>query len=188
MSEVEITDRLAALVSQLNKWNYEYYVLDQPTVSDAEYDEALNELRAIEAARPELVTPESPTQRVGMLAQSAFSKVSHPVPLLSLSNVFSQEELQAWEARLHRYVGEVRDFVVESKFDGLAVALTYANGLLDHGATRGDGSIGEDITANLRTIKTIPVRLHGARVPGRIEVRGEVYMRKRDFNALNERM
>ena len=188
MSEVEITDRLAALVSQLNKWNYEYYVLDQPTVSDAEYDEALNELRAIEAAHPELVTPESPTQRVGMLAQSAFSKVKHPVPLLSLSNVFSQEELQAWEARLHRYVGEVHDFVVESKFDGLAVALTYVNGLLDHGATRGDGSIGEDITANLRTIRTIPVRLHGVRVPGRIEVRGEVYMRKRDFNALNERM
>lgn len=188
MADTTTLNRLAELVAQLNEWNYQYYVLDRPSVSDGEYDEALNEVRAIEAEFPELITPDSPTQRVGQLAQSAFSKVAHPIPLLSLSNVFSQEELASWEQRLKRFVGDDLDYVVECKFDGLAIALTYVDGLLDHGATRGDGQIGEDITANLRTIRTIPVRLKGDRIPARIEVRGEVYMRKADFNALNERM
>ena len=186
MTDKSVTDRLIALSEQLNLWNYQYHVLDQPSVSDAEYDEAMNELWAIEADHPELVTPDSPSQRVGFAPNTGFSKVSHPIPLLSLSNVFSIEELTAWEQRLKRSVGDEVSYVVEAKIDGLAIALTYDNGLLDHGATRGDGSVGEDITANLRTIKTVPIRLRGEHIPGRIEVRGEVYMRKRDFNKLNE--
>ena len=188
MADSDTINRLATLVGQLNSWNYQYYVLDKPSVSDGEYDEALNELRAIEGEHPELVSPDSPTQRVGQLSQTGFSKIAHPVPLLSLSNVFSQEELEAWDSRLKRYVGDQINYVVECKFDGLAIALTYVDGWLDHGATRGDGSTGEDITANLRTIKTIPIRLHGSSIPKVIEIRGEVYMRKADFNALNDRM
>ena len=188
MVDSGIEHRVAELRAQLDQWNYEYYVLDKPSVSDAEYDEAMNELRAIEAENPELVTPESPTQRVGATPQSAFTKVTHPVPLLSLSNVFSIEELQEWERRLERYVGNNHQYVVECKIDGLAVALTYENGRLHHGATRGDGSVGENITPNLKTIPTIPLKLRGSNPPGRIEVRGEVYMRKRDFEALNERI
>jgi DNA ligase (NAD+) len=188
MVDSGIEHRVAELRAQLDQWNYEYYVLDKPTVSDAEYDDAMNELRAIEAENPELVTPESPTQRVGTTPQSAFSKVVHPVPLLSLSNVFSFEELQEWERRLERYVGKGHPYVVECKIDGLAVALTYENGRLHHGATRGDGSVGENITPNLKTIPTIPLKLRGSNPPERIEVRGEVYMRKRDFEALNERI
>jgi DNA ligase (NAD+) len=188
MSDSAIDHRVAELRAQLDQWNYEYYVLDQPTVSDAEYDEALNELRAIEAEHPELVTTESPTQRVGAAPQTGFSKITHPVQMLSLSNVFSFEELQEWERRLERYVGTRHAYVVECKIDGLAVALTYENGRLLHGATRGDGSVGENITPNLKTIPTIPLKLRGSNLPERIEVRGEVYMRKRDFEALNERI
>jgi DNA ligase (NAD+) len=188
MSDLQPETRAAELREMLNQWNYEYYVLDQPSVSDAEYDEALNALRGIEAEFPELVTPDSPTQRVGSTPQSAFRKITHPVPLLSLSNVFGEDELLAWDARLRRLIGDVPEYVVEGKIDGLAVALTYEMGLLRHGATRGDGSVGEDITSNLKTIGTIPLRLRGTKIPDRIEVRGEVYMRKRDFNALNERI
>ena len=174
MADSGVSARLAALTEQLRQWNHEYYVLDRPTVTDAEYDEVLNELRAIEASHPELISPDSPTQRVGQIAQSAFTKIAHPVPLLSLSNVFSQDELIAWEHRLKRYLGmgeQPIDYMVECKFDGLAIALTYLNGRLDHGATRGDGQIGEDITANLRTLRTIPVRLNGLDLPERIEGR-----------------
>lgn len=179
MTDQSLLERVNQLRASLEQWNYEYYVLDQPTVSDAEYDDALNELRAIEAEHPDIVTPDSPTQRVGTAPVSAFGKIVHPVPLLSLSNVFGQEELRAWDQRLRRFVGDVSDYVVEGKIDGLAVALTYVDGSLHHGATRGDGAVGEDITANLKTIATIPLRLRGANVPERLEVRGEVYMRKR---------
>ena len=188
MADGSLEDRVAELRSLLDQWNYEYYVLDQPTVSDAEYDDVLNELRAIEREHPELVSAESPTQRVGIAPQSAFSKISHPIPMLSLSNVFSLDELSAWNQRLERYVGKNHSFVVEGKIDGLAIALTYENGQLHHGATRGDGSVGENITVNLKTIPTIPLRLRGENPPARIEVRGEVYMRKRDFNELNQRI
>ena len=190
MAEVALQDRISTLRSKLEQWNYEYYILDQPTATDADYDEVLNELRTIERENPDLVTPDSPTQRVGAAAESGFAKIIHPVPLLSLGNVFSREELEAWHARLCRLVGESDAFVVEPKIDGLAVALTYVGSRLEYGATRGDGTVGENITSNLKTIPTIPLRLRGdsSTIPERIEIRGEVYMRRKDFDQLNERI
>jgi DNA ligase (NAD+) len=192
MAEIDIQRRIEELRRKIERWNYEYYVLAQPTVSDAEYDEAMRELRELEAAHPELVTPDSPTQRVGAAPAEGFAKVRHPVPMLSLSNVYSEEELRAWVQRIVRLIGNVPlTFVTEPKVDGLAVAITYVNGVFDHGATRGDGFVGEDVSANLRTIKTLPLRLNlpkNSIMPEVIEVRGEVYMRKADFEALNERI
>ena len=192
MADNDVQRRVETLRRQIERWNYEYYVLDQPSASDAEWDEAMRELRAIETENPELVTPESPTQRVGIGPQSAFGKIEHPVPMLSLSNVFSEEDLRAWAQRAARFAGGTPlTFVTEPKIDGLAVALTYENGRFHHGATRGDGFVGEDVTANLRTINTLPLRLQepeGGTIPSTIEVRGEVYMRKPDFEALNERI
>jgi DNA ligase (NAD+) len=192
MADNDVQRRVEALRRQIERWNYEYYVLDQPSASDAEWDEAMRELRAIETENPELVTAESPTQRVGIGPQSAFGKIEHPVAMLSLSNVFSEEDLLAWAQRAARFAGGAPlTFVTEPKIDGLAVALTYENGRFHHGATRGDGFVGEDVTANLRTINTLPLRLHepeGGTIPSTIEVRGEVYMRKPDFEALNERI
>jgi DNA ligase (NAD+) len=192
MTEQDVRARLETLRKELDRWNYEYHVLDQPTVSDAEYDEAMRELRRIEEANPELVTPESPSQRVGAPAQTAFAKVIHPIPMLSLSNVFDRESLDAWFGRAQRAAGRTQmGLVTEPKIDGLAVALTYVNGVLEVGATRGDGYVGEKVTANLQTLKTIPYRLKESAdypVPARIEVRGEVYMKKSDFEALNARI
>jgi DNA ligase (NAD+) len=192
MTEQDVRARLEILKKDLDRWSYEYHVLDQPTVSDAEYDEAMRELKRIEEAYPELVTPDSPSQRVGAPAQTAFAKVIHPIPMLSLSNVFDRESLDAWFGRAQRAAGkESMTLVTEPKIDGLAVALTYVNGVLEVGATRGDGFVGENVTANLRTIKTIPYRLEESAnypIPSRIEVRGEVYMKKSDFEALNARI
>ena len=184
--------RVEELRSTIDRLNHEYYVLDRPTASDADYDALLSELRSLEAAYPDLVTPDSPTQRVGSTPSARFGEIVHPLPLLSLSNVFSREELDAWAQRLVRILPDTPfRFVTEPKIDGLAVALTYVDGVLDHGATRGDGFVGEDITANLRTIPSIPLRLRtpsGVPLPSRVEVRGEVYMRRRDFAALNDRV
>jgi DNA ligase (NAD+) len=184
--------RVQELRSNIDRWNYEYFVLDRPSVSDAEFDEAVRELRRIEAEHPELQTPDSPTQRVGSAPQSAFGKIVHPVPMLSLSNVFSEEELRAWAQRASKFAGGAElGFVAEPKIDGLAVALTYEGGVFKYGATRGDGFVGEDITANLRTIKSLPLKLmnaDGYPIPPKIEIRGEVYMRKADFEKLNERI
>ncbi|HET7093716.1 MAG TPA: NAD-dependent DNA ligase LigA, partial [Thermomicrobiales bacterium] len=195
MAEPETGTTVARRVDDLrrtiDRWNYEYYVLDRPSATDAEYDAFLRELRELEQAHPELVTAESPTQRVGITPQAGFSQIVHPLPMLSLSNVYDEAELRAWAARLDRILpGAPFQFVTEPKIDGLAVALTYVDGVFDHGATRGDGFVGEDITQNLRTIKTVPLRLapDGLQIPRRIEVRGEIYMRKRDFAALNERL
>ncbi|MCD6028935.1 MAG: ligase, NAD-dependent [Thermomicrobiales bacterium] len=184
--------RVEALRRAIEKHNYDYYILDQPTATDAEYDALWRELREIEAAHPELISPESPTQRVGTTPSAKFSQVQHPLPMLSLSNVYNRAELDAWVARLERILpGAEFAYVTEPKVDGLAVALTYVAGVLRQGATRGDGVTGEDITANLRTIKNIPLRLHqpdDLPVPRAIEVRGEVFMRRADFDALNERI
>lgn len=192
MADQELRSRLESLRRDLDRWSHEYYILDKPTVSDAEYDEAMRELLLIEEAHPELVTPDSPSQRVGAPGQTAFGKVEHPVPMLSLSNVFDREGLIAWFGRAQRAAG--RDhmrLVTEPKIDGLAVALTYVDGVLTIGATRGDGYVGENVTANLKTIRSIPIRLHQSDrfpVPSRLEVRGEVYMKRSDFEALNERI
>ncbi len=192
MTELDARERLDALRKDLDRWSYEYHVLDQPTVSDAEYDEAMRELLRIEEAYPDLVTPDSPSQRVGATPQSQFAKVVHPAPMLSLSNVFDESGLIAWWMRAQRAAGHnSMTLVTEPKIDGLAVALTYVDGVLQTGATRGDGFVGENVTANLKTIRTIPIRLRAAAdypVPSRIEVRGEVYMKKSDFEALNNRI
>ncbi|MGI9255297.1 MAG: DNA ligase LigA-related protein, partial [Thermomicrobiales bacterium] len=191
-AETDLRRTLDDLRRTASRQSYEYYVLDRPTASDAEYDAVLARIREIESAHPELITPDSPTQRVGAEPQPGFSQITHPLPLLSLSNVFDREELDAWAGRLNRILpGATFTYVTEPKIDGLAVALTYVDGLLDHGATRGDGFVGEDITANLRTVPTIPLRLQtadGTPVPPVMEVRGEVYIRRADFIRLNERI
>jgi DNA ligase (NAD+) len=184
--------RVDALRKTIEKLNFDYYILDQPTATDAEYDALLRELRNIEAEHPELITPESPTQRVGIAPQGRFSQIRHPLPMLSLSNVYSRGELDAWAARLDRILPRAEfTYVTEPKIDGLAVALTYSDGILQRGATRGDGVTGEDVTTNLRTIRNVPLRLmaeDGSAVPRVIEVRGEVFMRHADFESLNDRI
>jgi len=183
---VQVEERVAALRQQIDHANVEYYIHDNPTLTDAEYDALMNELRAREADYPALVTPDSPTQRVGAAPSAEFGSVTHPVPMLSLGNVFSQEDLHAWAERVYRVVGrDTITFAVEPKIDGLAVALTYTAGQFVRGATRGDGFTGEDVTPNLRTVRTIPLRLREA-APGTIEVRGEVYLTRSGFHRLNE--
>ncbi len=178
--------RIEELRETINHHNYRYYVLDSPEISDAEYDELMKELRQLESEHPELVTPDSPTQRVGAPPLEAFGVVEHPQPLLSLANAFSYEELAAWHKRVSNLLGERQfDLVCEPKIDGLAVALTYVDGLLVTGATRGDGYRGEDITQNLKTVRSIPLSV-SREAPPRFEVRGEVYLPKAGFKKLNE--
>ncbi|MGB6874080.1 MAG: NAD-dependent DNA ligase LigA [Dehalococcoidia bacterium] len=182
----KVKQRIEALRGIINHHNYRYYVLDSPEISDAEYDELMRELRQLEAEHPELVTPDSPTQRIGAPPVEAFGVVKHPQPLLSLTNAFSYEELAAWHKRVSKLLGGRQfDLVCEPKIDGLAVALTYVGGLLVTGATRGDGYRGENITQNLRTIRTIPLSVP-REAPPRFEVRGEVYLPKAGFKKLNE--
>ena len=178
----------AALRAQLEQHNHSYYVLDQPTVSDAEYDRLFRELQALELAFPELLRPDSPTQRVGGAPLAAFNEVRHATPMLSLNNAFEQEEVEAFDRRVAEALGSpLIEYATEPKYDGLAVSLVYENGLLVSGATRGDGTTGEDVTTNLRTVRSIPLRLHGRHAPASLEVRGEVLMLKADFARLNER-
>ena len=178
--------RIEELREQINYHNYRYYVLDSPEISDAEYDELMQGLIRLENERPELITPESPTQRVGAAPVEAFGVVEHPEPLLSLANVFSFDELAAWYRRNTNLLPELpTDFVCELKLDGLAVALTYEDGRFAVGATRGDGYRGEDITQNLRTIRSIPLAVPKD-APPRFEVRGEVYLSRAGFKKLNE--
>jgi len=182
----KVKQRIEKLREVINHHNYRYYVLDSPEISDAEYDELMRELQQLEAEHPELVTPDSPTQRIGAPPVEAFGVVEHPQPLLSLTNAFSYEELAAWHKRVSKLLGGRQfDLVCEPKIDGLAVALTYADGLLVTGATRGDGYRGEDITQNLRTIRSIPLSVP-KEAPPRFEVRGEVYLPKAGFKKLNE--
>jgi len=178
--------RVEELRSQIAYHDYRYYVLDSPEISDAEYDALMQELRQLEAQHPELITPDSPTQRVGGQPVETFGIVEHRVPLLSLANAFSEDELRAWWRRVTR-AAEREDIalVCEPKIDGLAVALVYENGSFVQGATRGDGMRGENVTQNLRTIRSIPLSLSKP-VPERFEVRGEVYMTKKGFERLNE--
>jgi len=178
--------RIEELRETINYHNYRYYVLDSPEISDAGYDELMRELQQLEAEHPELVTPDSPTQRIGAPPVEAFGVVEHPQPLLSLANAFSYEELAAWHKRVSNLLGGRQfDLVCEPKIDGLAVALTYVDGLLATGATRGDGYRGEDITQNLKTVRSIPLSVP-KEAPPRFEVRGEVYLPKAGFKKLNE--
>jgi DNA ligase (NAD+) len=183
--------RAEELRRELAAHNYRYYVLDDPTIGDDAYDELLDELRAIEAEHPELRTSDSPTQRVGAPPLDRFEQVEHHEQMLSLGNARNEEELRAWETRVRNYLKRLDigaaefSYTTEPKIDGLAIALTYENGVLARGATRGDGRVGEDVTQNLRTIGAIPLRIEDA--PELVEVRGEVYLPIADFKALNER-
>lgn len=186
---LDIQQQLTELRQQLTYHGYRYYVEDNPEIPDAEYDRLMQQLLAIEAEHPEWVTDDSPSQRVGGTPLDGFSQIKHELPMLSLDNAFNDEELQAFEKRLlDRLPSEHQvTYCGEPKLDGLAVSLMYENGVLTQAATRGDGTTGENITANVRTIRSIPLRLRGDDWPARLEVRGEVFMPKAGFEALNER-
>ncbi len=184
----DVRARHAELSDQITDHRWRYYVLDAPVIADAEFDALMAELTEIEEAHPELRTPDSPTQQVGGAPSATFAPVTHLVPLMSLDNVFSAEELDRWLARAASLAGESLDesgFLCELKIDGLALDLVYRNGRLISAATRGDGTVGEDVTANVRTIDAVPTQLSGPDVPDLVEVRGEVFMRAEEFAALN---
>ncbi|MDD2061344.1 NAD-dependent DNA ligase LigA [Pseudomonas sp. GD03860] len=191
-----VQSRILELRAELDQHNYRYYVLDEPSVPDAEYDRLFNELKALEAEHPELVTADSPTQRVGGAALSAFSQVRHEVPMLSLGNAFEEDDLREFDRRVVEGLdlpagdlfgdGGAVDYSCEPKLDGLAVSLLYRDGQLVQGATRGDGTTGEDISVNVRTVRNIPLKLQGEGWPAVLEVRGEVYMSKAGFERLNQ--
>ncbi len=189
-------DRAQWLRAQIERHNHSYYVLDAPSVPDAEYDALMRALQTLEAAHPELITPESPTQRVGAAPLAAFGSVTHAVPMLSLGNAFEPEEVQAFDKRIADTLsaagklpaGQQVEYFCELKLDGLAISLRYEHGVLVQAATRGDGQTGEDVTANIRTIKSIPLKLKGEPqdLPAVVEARGEVFMNLADFQSLNE--
>ncbi|MGG1943276.1 NAD-dependent DNA ligase LigA [Trinickia sp. NRRL B-1857] len=179
-------ERAVWLRTELERANYQYYVLDQPQIPDAEYDRLFSELQSIEADHPDLITPESPTQRVGGQVASGFASVVHALPMLSLNNGFTEEDVTAFDKRVSdRLDRSPVEYSCELKFDGLAISLRYEDGRLVQAATRGDGSTGEDVTQNVRTVRSIPLRLKGERIPRVLEVRGEVLMFRRDFDRLN---
>jgi DNA ligase (NAD+) len=190
MTELEqVAVRAAQLRRELHEASYQYYIEDAPKLSDAEYDRLYHELRAIEAAHPELQTPDSPTLRVGIEPSSQFQKVTHLAPMFSLDNAFNADDLRKWEDRNARIVTEVRSagYIAELKIDGAAVSLLYENGVLTRAATRGNGIIGEDITVNIRTIREVPLRLRAEELPNQLEIRGEVYIPFSGFREMNER-
>jgi len=176
-------------VDDLNRHNTAYHTLDAPLVSDAEYDQLMRELQALELEFPELQTADSPSQRVGAAPLDEFTQIKHEMPMLSLSNGFSDEDIVAFDKRLHKQLEAAEEqvfaYVAEPKLDGLAVSILYVNGELKHAATRGDGKVGEDITQNVKTIRSIPLSLPDS-APRRIEVRGEVFMSHASFARLNE--
>ena len=176
------------LREQVNYHNYRYHVLDEPEISDFDYDRLIKELKALEEEFPELITPDSPTQRVGATPEDLFAPVKHRVRMMSLDNVFSQEELEAWGRRVERAIGTGARYVCELKIDGVACALTYEQGAYVTGATRGDGEVGEDITANIRTVRAVPQRLRSKKPPPVLEVRGELYLPVKAFEKLNDEL
>ncbi|HEY9093845.1 MAG TPA: hypothetical protein VIN62_03330, partial [Candidatus Cryosericum sp.] len=189
MDKAAAQQRIQQLKADIERYTYEYYVLDSPSVSDAVFDSLMQELRNLEAEFPDLVTPDSPTQRVGGAPLAGFKTVRHRVPMLSLSNMFTKEDIAAFDSRVRRALGRTEpvEYLTEVKMDGLAVSLRYEDGLFVQGSTRGDGETGEDVTANIRTVRSIPMNLRsfGPRVPRLVEIRGEMVMFKRDFEALN---
>ena len=173
-----IEQQLTELRTTLRHHEYLYHVMDAPEIPDAEYDRLMRELRELETKHPELITPDSPTQRVGAAPLAAFSQIRHEVPMLSLDNVFDEESFLAFNKRVQDRLknNEKVTWCCELKLDGLAVSILYENGVLVSAATRGDGTTGEDITSNVRTIRAIPLKLHGENIPARLEVRGEVFL------------
>jgi DNA ligase (NAD+) len=189
MKSQQILKQIQKLRQDLNEHNYRYYVQDDPSVSDAEYDQLFIALQALEKAYPEFITSESPTQRVGGEPSKEFAQVQHEVPMLSLENAFADDDVIAFDRRVKDWLNVEHDieYICEPKYDGVAVSLRYEDGILVRAATRGDGSTGEDVTANVRTIKMVPLQLHGSDFPSSIEVRGEVYIPKAGFLALNKK-
>src|SRR6202166_2284891 len=189
----EILDRAAKLREEIRAHEHRYYVLDRPAVSDAEFDRLMNELKQLEAEHPEIVTPDSPTQRVGGAPRKGFETRRHNPAMMSLDNTYSTEELEDFDRRVRELSGREKvDYVTEHKFDGLSMSLVYEGGVLVRGVTRGDGTTGEEVTANVRTIRSIPLRVDAAelkklRMPLDFEVRGEIIMPLRAFEALNEK-
>ena len=184
----KILEEYKNLVAELNQHNHRYYVLDNPSVPDSEYDRQMRKLQDMEVSHPDIATEDSPTQRVGGMALQSFSQIKHGLPMLSLDNAFSDAELQDFERKVKDRLNQTTDieYVCEPKLDGAAVSILYRDGVLVYGATRGDGNIGEDITANVRTIKSVPLKLQGDNIPHLLEVRGEIYLPKVGFDALNE--
>lgn len=186
----DVISRAGELRDIITEYNYQYYVLDDPRVPDAEYDRLFRELQDLEAQYPDIVTPDTPTRRVGASVETTFEEVVHRIPMLSLDNAFSDEELRDFDRRVRDRLKTEEDieYVCEPKLDGLAVSLHYESGVLTRAATRGDGYTGEDITANIRTIPSVPLKLRGDNVPELVEVRGEVYMPREGFETLNKRL
>ena len=182
--------RLQELTELLRYHEHRYYVLDDPEISDAEYDRLFRELQGLEKEHPHLRASDSPTQRVGARPLEEFKKLRHRVPMLSLANALTEDEFRDFDQRVHRILekeeGEALEYFVELKFDGLSMNLTYKDGRLVSAATRGDGELGEDVTQNVRTIRAVPLRMHGKGFPSLIEVRGEVILPIRDFARLNQ--
>lgn len=189
MTNLSPEQRIAELRKLINKFNYQYYVIDNPEVTDSEYDRLFHELKALEQANPELLTIDSPTQRVGGVALDKFEQVTHAISMLSLDNVFDGEEFDAFNKRVNDWLNtqQSQSFAAEPKLDGLAISLRYEHGVLVQAATRGDGAVGEDVTANVRTIQTVPLKLQGENIPDVIEIRGEIFMPKAGFEALNKK-
>src|SRR5271157_4545004 len=191
-SSKEARQKIEALRDKIRYHEHRYYVLDDPEVSDAEFDRLMNELKALEAEHPELITPDSPTQRVGGKPREGFVKVPHSSPMLSLDNTYSEDELRDWERRVHELSGRTEvDYVCELKLDGMSLALIYEDGKLVRGITRGDGSVGEDVTLNVRTVRSVPLsidreKLKKAGIPVNFEARGELLMPTAAFRKLNE--
>jgi len=185
---VSAAEQIKQLKAQIENYNYQYYVLDNPTIPDAEYDRLMRELIALEEANPELKSADSPSQKVGGMALAAFDKVNHEVPMLSLDNAFDEEEFYAFDKRMKDRLKDSSDlaFCCEPKLDGLAVSILYENGVLVRAATRGDGQVGENITENVKTIRNVPLRLRGESIPARLEVRGEVFIDDKGFTKLNQ--
>src|SRR6266446_3165162 len=187
-----IDQRLESLREKIRQHEYRYYVLDDPEISDAEFDRLMNELKNLEAEHPDLITPDSPTQRVGGKPREGFVKVRHSSPMLSLDNTYNEEELRAWERRVHELSGRKGvDYVCELKLDGMSLALVYEDGHLVRGITRGDGTVGEDVTLNVRTVRSVPLsipkeKLKKAGIPADFEVRGELLMPLAAFKKMNE--
>ena len=192
MTPIEAASRALALRQELQRHNHLYHVLDAPVVADAQFDALLRELRELEATYPELITPESPTQRVGAAPLTAFGEVQHRLPMLSLDNAFADEDVVAFDRRVRERLGLLSTapavaYSAEPKMDGLALSVTYVDGLLVQAATRGDGATGEDVTHNVRTIASVPLQLLGNDWPRLLEVRGEVYLPIAKFEEFNRR-
>src|SRR5437763_4839766 len=188
----KLQNEIECLREEIRHHEYRYYVLDDPELSDAEFDCLMEQLKKLEAEHPELVTPDSPTQRVGGKPREGFVKVPHSIPMLSLDNAYSEDELRAWERRVHELSGRTDiEYVCELKLDGMSLALRYEGGKLARGITRGDGSTGEDVTTNVRTVRSVPLsvsldKLKEAGIPPDFEVRGEMLMPAASFKRMNE--